>query len=161
MKILSFVGDIHGSFEPTSKFSTKIRQKENVIYFQCGDFGIGFGEIDKDIKKLNILDELLQQRNSELYVIRGNHDDPKYFNGSFNQFTNIKFLPDYSILEIQGHKILCVGGAISVDRVFRKEGLSYWKNEPFVLKDDYKELPTDCDIIVTHSAPVDFFPYGV
>ena len=51
---------------------------------------------------------------------------------------------------INDEKYLFVGGAISIDRMFRRENISYWSDEIFNLKED---KISDCDVLITHSAP--------
>jgi hypothetical protein len=43
-----------------------------------------------------------------------------------------------------------IGGAISIDRTGRKEGVSYWSDESIIYK---PELIQNVDILVTHTAP--------
>ena len=66
------------------------------IIFSCGDFGVGFGynnprEEKKEHKKLSILNDFLNKRNIFLYVVRGNHDNPIFYDGNHN-FSNIIFM---------------------------------------------------------------------
>lgn len=159
-------GDTHGNWD-FLKVCIKSKQISNVIFLQVGDFGIGFR--DDDLSRLNTLNQILEENNCFLYAIRGNHDDPFYFRDSFmNQWSNIILIPDYSILEYMGMNILCVGGAISIDREPRKlEGRKYkkvywFRTEPFVY--DAQIIETikakhNIDVIVTHSAPASFYPY--
>ena len=51
--------------------------------------------------------------------MRGNHDHPAYFDGAMLNFKRFVAVPDYSILQVCNHTILCVGGAISIDRIYR------------------------------------------
>jgi len=150
----AFIGDIHGEF---NKLRYEIRTKhENAYLIQVGDFGVGFYKPNyyknEMFPKLN---ETLVEKNCHLYVIRGNHDNPEYFKETNNpfDFSNITLLKDYSELELLNQKILLVGGAVSVDRRFREEDVSYWTDEEFVLRfqDDfpYKKY----DIVVTHTRP--------
>ena len=59
-------------------------------------------------------------------------------------------LPDYTTLTLNDKKFLFVGGAISIDRTMRKEGISYWKDEVFKLDESKIQ---QCDVLITHSAP--------
>ena len=165
MNNLAFIGDIHGHFkDKNDSFGRQIRNSylSDMVYIQCGDFGLGFESPHIEKHYLEKLNEDLKKKNSKLYAIRGNHDDPKLFTPEHSyKFSNIEFLPDYTSLELCGHKILFVGGAISVDRIYRVEGKSYWKDEPFVLLEDFQSKISDHDIVVTHSAPVDFYPNGL
>ena len=107
-------------------------------------------------------DEFLKGRNSQLYIIRGNHDMPSYFSQT-NKKGNIHFLKDYSLLEINNKKLLLIGGAISIDRTHRVEGSSYWKDEAFNFDEKLLTKTLEgidkVDIVVTHNAPTEFWPY--
>jgi UDP-2,3-diacylglucosamine pyrophosphatase LpxH len=72
-------------------------------------------------------------------------------------YSNLKFVQDYSVLELSGHKILCIGGAISIDRMMLQEGTKYFKNELLVYKPAKLKKLRDIDIVVTHTTPA-FIP---
>lgn len=163
--MLIFTGDWHSEFDRAYRQIKALDLKDCDI-FQVGDFGVGFEKKNKEIRRLNRLNENLKRRNINLYAIRGNHDDPEYFNGDM-VFSNITLLKDYSIIESSGKRILCVGGAISIDRMSnpeekmyngkswkgRKEGINYWVNEKFFLKLDELRNVEKIDVVITHSAP--------
>lgn len=152
------LGDIHGNF---NIITTQIRKynikNENII--QVGDFGIGFDD-RIDLHNLNHLNNILSERNINLYVIRGNHDNPSWFKGELN-LTNITLLPDYSILKIEDKNILFIGGAISIDREKRETNKSYWKDEVVVFDKDKLESIKGIDMVVTHTAPIFVYPMGI
>jgi len=164
--MIVFTGDWHGEYDRAYR-KIKALDLRDCVIIQVGDFGIGFERRKKDLRKLDILNKQLVNRNIILYAIRGNHDDPIYFDGSIN-LSNLKLLKDYTVLDIEGVKILCVGGAISIDRKpnpdvvdaygrkykGRTEGTNYWSNEAFVFQN--VDL-VNIDIVVTHTAP-DFAP---
>jgi metallophosphoesterase superfamily enzyme len=75
------VGDIHGKFE-TIFNHLYYNELKDVVYIQVGDFGIGYN-LKYEKEKLRELNLLLEERYSELYVIRGNHDDPSFFTENF------------------------------------------------------------------------------
>ena len=150
-----FVGDIHGEFGRL-RYDIR-RQYKNAYVIQVGDFGMGFhkpGYYETEFKQLN---ETLETHNCHLYAIRGNHDDPEYFKETHNPFDykNITLLADYSELELLNKKILLVGGAVSVDRMYRIPGRSYWDKEPFVLKpkEELEKFLGKYDFVVTHTRP--------
>lgn len=155
--MIYFIGDVHGEFiELARRISTK--KIENSAFIQVGDFGMGLGK-DDDLKELN---KVLMAGNNLLYAIRGNHDDPFRFRKK-EVIGNITLLSDYSVLRLEGKVILLVGGAISIDRSDRVEGNSYWMKEKFIF--DTEKLTRlankvkKIDIIVTHSAPEEFWPF--
>lgn len=163
-KPLIMLGDIHGNFNYLQWY-IKQHKLENCTIYQVGDFGIGFTNEFNDMNTLGLLNKFLKERNIQMYAIRGNHDNPKYFDGHLrNYFTNLHLLADYDIIEVDGKKILGVGGAVSVDRRPRmREQLEYarngverelhWHDEVFVLDEEKLKTIEGIDIVVTHTAP--------
>ena len=149
------LGDIHGNFQCIVNFCYKNELKEPLTLIQVGDFGAGFSsEFVIDMEHLN---DTLSEYNVTLYAIRGNHDDPHYFNGEY-EWSNIKLLKDYTVLVLEGKKILFVGGAISIDRLQRTENRSWWRGEEFVFDPDRLAEYEGIDIVVTHNAPWFAYP---
>ncbi len=150
---LYFLGDLHAGF----KFLTHTIQVDkitNTTIVQVGDFGIGF--LDNEASLLKKLNQVLVASSSNLFAIRGNHDRPSAFHNSKIE-SKIELIKDYTVKNIEGVNILFIGGAISIDRVQRKVGISYWRDEAFVFdKEKLNEAVAMCsrlDIVVTHSAP--------
>ncbi|MCU0750384.1 MAG: hypothetical protein MUF13_12640 [Akkermansiaceae bacterium] len=85
----------------------------------------------------------------EYLSIRGNHSNPHVFDGSI-LLPNFKLLPDYSRLEINGESWLFVGGAVSINRIERELGKTWWVEEDMVLRED---LAHPADVLVTHAGP--------
>jgi len=164
MKPIYILGDIHGNF---NHLMWKIRndKMKDCIIFQVGDFGIGFTTEFNDMNTLGLLNRFLIEKNIEMYVIRGNHDNPKFFDGHLiNHFENLHLLPDYTVIELAGKKILAVGGAVSIDRkqrlgemqMYRRKGHEtelYWFDELFVLDEEKLKDVEGIDVVITHTAP--------
>lgn len=154
-------GDIHGDVNVITDFIKKM-ELHNCAIIVAGDYGIGFEYYIKEIKKLEYFNKLLNNSNSTIYAVRGNHDDPNYFNGKYDtEF--IKLVPDYTILEINQWNILCVGGATSIDRTNRKKyntgkGRDWWINETFYYDENKVNQFNNIDIVVTHTAPNFTYP---
>ena len=154
---LLMCGDIHGNFDVIPKF-IKDNELSNCAVFQVGDFGVGFETEHNDNKKLLYLNGRMKHSNSDLFVIRGNHDKPSYFENEYNQ-SNLFLLKDYSVVDINNIKILGIGGAISVDRTTRSgywnefKKHNYWRNEGVVVDYDKLSLLNDIDIVCTHTSP--------
>jgi DNA repair exonuclease SbcCD nuclease subunit len=159
---MHFIGDTHG-LRPVFTIVDKHKfQGQNLIH--VGDFGLGFSEIGYDIKNLLLTDEMLLDTDNHLYVIRGNHDNPIFWDKSkglnLPKFHNLHLVDDFEILTIEGKKILMAGGAISIDRIPRKDDTPYptwWADEVFKyqrlkLEKQIKAHKT-VDIVVTHTAP--------
>lgn len=166
---LFFVGDVHGKF---IHFGEKIKRLsiEDALIIQCGDFGLGFLDEQQDIQELSFLNEICKERNIDLAILRGNHDNPEMFNGTeFRKkllettIRNIVTVPDYHVMIYQKYEgadkkaILCVGGAISVDRSARKAGSSCWLDEGFKYDEaiirERAKFGRQIHIVATHTAP--------
>ena len=148
-------GDCHGEFH-TFKYLIKQRYSIKDSYIiQLGDFGVGFYNENYYKEQLGRLDACLEHDNNHLYVLRGNHDSPVYFQQTNNPFEykNITFLKDYSELTLLGVEFLCIGGAISIDRQDRTEGRSYWKDEVFFFDDSFDFSKKKYDVVLTHTRP--------
>jgi Icc-related predicted phosphoesterase len=147
-------GDNHGSWD---RLFDKIDQANitDVTLIGVGDTGIGFKIKEKQLRELELLNNRFKKRNIQYMTIRGNHCDPSYFDGSI-KLSNIELLPDYTVRELNGETFLFVGGAVSIDRQFRKVGSSYWTDEVFVLK---PELVKKCDVLIAHTAPYWIGPF--
>jgi len=65
-------------------------------------------------------------------------------------------LSDYYTEVINSELIQFVGGAISIDRLYRVPGRSWWAGEKFVYEPD---KVVQCDVLVTHSAPAYCGPF--
>ena len=160
--MILFLGDIHGNFDFV-KYLIKNHQLKDCYIIQVGDFGVGFAHEAYEVDVLLHLNKFLKLRNIVMYAIRGNHDDPKWFKGNHN-YSNLKLVEDYSTVDIEGRKILFIGGAISIDRKQRlakdiseaKYGSlkkSYWFDEKVILDEEKITNINGCDILVTHTAP--------
>lgn len=156
-----FIGDIHGNFR---KFLSDLKDKsyQNTTMIQVGDFGVGFRLLDKEYSLIDPINTYLKENNNILYVFRGNHDNPDYFENPKFEFSNIKFLKDFSIISVENKNILILGGAISIDRMTRKPEVTYWKGEeiPFIIPDIKDIVPEGMviDIVCTHSCPSFVWP---
>lgn len=153
------LGDTHGRWGDLQMRLDDYDIK-HCILISVGDNGIGFSSSNRQKVILENLNELFKERDIEFMAIRGNHDDPAYFDG-YTKYSNLELLKDYTTREINGKKYLFVGGATSIDRRVRTRGQSYWDDEIFVLK---PELVEECDVLITHSAPTwlgDFSKAGI
>ena len=176
-----FTGDLHGDF---SVIATTINRcnLENCAIVVCGDIGIGFEKEEFYRQKFNHLTKTLKKKNIHLYMFRGNHDNKDFFDGEhFTEFEFIHIMPDYSVIQAPKRNILCIGGAISIDRTYRLQVMDkvaidymrwhncgwdkayenskkfYWENEAIVFDEnelkDIDDLRIKIDTVCTHTAP--------
>ena len=163
---LMFLGDIHGHFPIIHQY-VKLYGIKDTHIIQVGDFGVGFNTIEKEKRMLEMYNPILVKNNVHVWAIRGNHDYKPHFDNDPFGLSNIHLIPDYTVLELCDKKILCIGGAVSVDRNWRytklqKQGIfenqtlgkeSWWPDELFILDKDKLGEYRNIDIVVTHTAP--------
>ena len=126
------IGDIHGDFVALENII-----KDVDYSIQVGDYGIGFG--NNPPAKTNHR------------FIRGNHDNLTECKDYHN------FIPDGTVEDTGYNKIMFVGGAWSIDRAWRTEGVDWWADEEVSysraneLIDLYEQIKPD--IMITHDIP--------
>lgn len=164
---LIFCGDIHGELRKLVWSLVYSKKLSNINVICLGDFGMGFGKpryFDLLYQKIS---NRLEKNNITIYALRGNHDDPTYFDGN-HDYPRLKFIKDYEVFELSGLRILPIGGASSVDRNWRvkfnekmknlgSSKRSWWKEER-PIQVSTKQLPNKVDIIISHEAPLSFEP---
>ena len=143
-------GDIHGEFK-TLLYELKRKQIEDAVVLVAGDCGIGFEK---------------PAYYEQLY-------NPDYFENRLIDYPRMKTIPDYCVIQFSGNNILCIGGAVSIDREYRETqmGLAklknrtvtyYWKDEiPVYAPEKLSEIKTDglkINTVITHTAPSFCFP---
>lgn len=160
-------GDIHGEF---AALVAKIEQLQihDATVIVAGDCGFGFynqGYYDTLYQRK--MHDKLSKANVLLLKVRGNHDDPSYFEKRQIDSPFMKGVADYMVVQSPQGNILCVGGATSIDRVLRINKMElnqilrkdacplYWEDELFIFDEERllgaEELSIDC--VVTHTAP--------
>ena len=143
------MGDTHGY----THLPELLTNYEDCNIYHVGDFGLGFVDSKREVANLKVLETYLSLKGIKLYVIRGNHDNPLLWRQQLIDSPYIKFVPDYSVI---GDKLF-IGGAISIDRMYRIiQKAGWWEDEIFVYK-DCSEL-TGIKHVITHSSPHFCFP---
>jgi Icc-related predicted phosphoesterase len=126
-----FVGDVHGAFEYLPKYKR---------FTQVGDLGIGFGQDE------SVLDKI------DFQFIRGNHDNPEKCQ------EHPSFIGDW---KVEGH-VLYLSGAGSIDKFNRIWGVDWWPNEELTHSqmNEVLDLPDDLEIkvVVAHDCPHAAYP---
>jgi UDP-2,3-diacylglucosamine pyrophosphatase LpxH len=139
---------------------------KDFFLIHVGDAGEGFApplssEIE-DRENVEELNKYCSENNARIVITRGNHSNPDFYNYNHwcNSFPNIKFIPDYEVLGINGKSVLFVGGATSVDRKLLANGIDYWMDEKFKLEKEWlkwhKKMidPISIDVLITHTSHI-------
>ena len=178
-KCLVICGDIHGDFNMLVNKVCVQHQLKDALVIVAGDCGFGFERKGYYESTFNRNNKRMREANNWIMFMRGNHDNPAYFDGKTIAYKRFMAIPDYSLVKANGHTILCVGGAISVDRVYRIKSWNrivmnqrqfghyhdehdplapnyYWKDEPPVFNDELLThilAENTIDTVITHTAP--------
>lgn len=169
--MILITGDTHRDF---SKFY-KLKKDSNNMFIVLGDVGINYylNEEDKNYK------EYLKKLKLKLFCVRGNHEERpenistykevEMFGGKVfieEEYPNLIFAKDGETYNIDGKKILVIGGAYSVDKQYRLlHGYKWFKEEQLTKKEMdtilSKVKGKHFDIVLTHTCPYKYEPREV
>ena len=164
--MIFITGDTHGHFDVEKIFSfyqnfndKKLTKDDYLII--AGDFGFIWDEqYDKDIEKLGEFDLtfLFIDGNHENFDIINDMPITEWCGGKVHQFSdNVIHLMRGQIFELDGNKIFTFGGAESVDKDGREEGISWWPSEVpsdaefEEAKANLERVGNSVDYIITHT----------
>ncbi|MBC9912739.1 metallophosphoesterase [Chitinophaga varians] len=155
------IGDLHGGY-PELLSRIKKLNLEDTVFIQVGDWGLGFQPVADDLKALSQTDQFMRGRGNRLYILRGNHDNKWFWDhGHTFGLQHVQLVKDYTVLEVAQQRILCIGGGLSIDRINRTAGKTYWPDEEVIY--DEALLRAACaqgiDRVVSHIAPREVWPY--
>ena len=133
------LGDTHGNTNAALQAVDWTRDRGMKIIVQVGDFGLWDHKKD-GVKFLDTLNERLRLRGVKMHVVGGNHENwdrwewyvannPKDYHGFTYLRSHIRIAPKVHTWGWNGKKCLMVGGAVSIDKQWRKAGESWWANE--------------------------------
>lgn len=124
------IGDIHGHFDGI-QFFIKTYSIKNAVLIFCGDIGIGFNKPAYYKQVFDKLTNICKKNNVHIVFLRGNHDNPAYFDGKKVNGKWIKAVPDYTVIQtylpeddtqtVPMKTFLLVGGGVSIDRKYRMQ----------------------------------------
>lgn len=141
------IGDVHGKF---SRYRDIIRDVPRSI--QVGDMGVGFRNGNGDQMGNPPYDSMSR---GDHKFIRGNHDNPQACARHPYWIADGSFIPVIEGSMDSG--IYCLGGAVSIDKAWRTEGLDWWPDEECSyaelerMIDDYTAIKPE--IVITHDCP--------
>ena len=160
-----FLGDVHAE----SPLMRDFLNSEEKYCLQLGDFGFIFKYNDwKWNRFLNHFEK--NYPNKMIFTVLGNHENydsiekmpvKDMFGARCRKIrSNIYAVERGEILSIEGLNILCIGGADSIDKAWRQDGISWWAQEKIsdtdVKKTVEKGLTCSFDMICSHAMPAFF-----
>ena len=161
-KGIYIVGDVHGDWARINSFINK-KNPEAVII--AGDVAY-FWKHEPLTNKGKI-----KTNGTKVYWVPGNHENmdivksAKYPPGGIYEVDENVFMCAFgSTLTIDGKTFLFCGGADSIDKVWRIEGKSWWRNET-IQNNEFYALPdpadVEIDIVISHTKPNYFHLTGI
>ena len=139
--MITVIGDIHGWTKTYQKWiQNNLAPAQRSI--QIGDMGLGFAGVGLPAPGMPPF-------TGDHKFFRGNHDSPEKCRAHKNYLGDFGYLPD--------DKIFYLAGAFSIDRIYRTEGVSWWRDEEL----SYEELNKAVDLyaevkprfVLSHETP--------
>ncbi len=165
--MICITGDLHGDINRFSEtfIPNEASLTENDYLIICGDFGFIFANDDEENEWLDVL----EKKPYNILWVDGNHENFDVINkypveiwngGKVHRIRrNILHLMRGQIFIIEDKTFFTMGGAYSIDKYMRKEGISWWPQE-IPNEEEYKEATrtllmykNKIDYIITHTAP--------
>lgn len=159
---IAIIGDWHSNTAWAIKALNRTLNKGIKVILHVGDFGIW----PNGDKFLNTVNNMLEDKDANIYITLGNHEDYTQVRSNFTEPSSLEghtHNPDYSRIHIakrgarwnwNGTSFLSVGGANSIDRFQRVEWISWWNDEQISTADIYNSTENGhADIMITHDAP--------
>lgn len=133
---IGLVGDIDGDVDMLSICLDRLRVRGCEAVVQLGDLGLVWPDEDMDAT-LGELDERLAREGQVLYLVDGNHDDHARLNAMPVADDGVRWVrPRFGHLprgwrgtHSTGLEFGALGGASSIDRADRVEGVDWWPDE--------------------------------
>ena len=167
--MIYITGDTHGMIDwekiNTTRFPEQKNLTKNDYLIILGDFGGIWGDEGED----RYIIKTYEKRNFTTLFIDGNHENhdlldgypvEEWHGGKIHKISNSVFhLMRGQVFEIDGKTFFTMGGAESTDKMYRKEGKSWWARE-MPSTEEYEEAVANLekhggkvDCILTHCAP--------
>lgn len=163
MKVL-FLGDTHGNIRWLNAIYETAAGNGIDRIFVVGDFGYWEHE-EEGIAFLDVLQELAVESGIDLYWLDGNHENHRLLREKYTERNeegfipireNIFYAPRGQRWTWDGVRFLALGGAASIDKAYRTEGISWWPEEELTQAEIDPILANDepVDIMLTHDKPL-------
>jgi len=161
MKVL-LVGDTHGDSKFVSSVNRLAKTQNAQCVIQLGDFGYDFNP--NALASIRAWLDVDEKR--RWMWIDGNHDQHDYIRSEICKGKHPKkpvkhfhdrmfYCPRGSTLRIGKSKVLFLGGAVSVDKSRRQQGINWWPQESVSTADVHRaiEQGQGANVLISHDAP--------
>ena len=167
--MIYITGDTHGdpAVFQTGSMPGEDTWTEKDILIVCGDFGFIFDDSEEE----NAILDYIATKPYTVCFCDGNHEcftrlkqypEEEWNGGLVHRVRrNIVHLMRGQVFTVDGKKMFAMGGAYSIDKYMRCEGISWWKEE-LPDNDEYEEAVRNLqannmqvDFIISHTAPAE------
>lgn len=174
--MIYITGDTHGQFGRIEEFCERLKTSREDILIILGDAGINFSGQKQDSLKKRFLESL----SITLFCIHGNHEQRPYTIDSYKEKSwhggtvyyeekyPLLFAKDGEVFDLDGKQVIVMGGAYSIDKMFRLiYGYGWWEDEqPSEEIKKYVEAQLDklgwkVDVVLSHTTPLKYEPVEV
>lgn len=161
---VAIAGDWHGNAYwaeiTVPKIAAQLGDQPFKVMYHLGDFGYWPGKFGKGYRAR--LDKVLDDHDMTLQFIDGNHENHHMLISIGNKDggslvpvgDNIFWMRRGHRFILGGNEWLAMGGAASVDRSYREEGISWFPEE--LITDEQRDLAIElghADVMLTHDRP--------
>ena len=160
--MIYITGDTHGDIDYNKLLSLK---EKNLSYDDfliiCGDAGICWSPLD-----LQYFLDLYNDIGCTIIYVDGNHENfvmlnqcqlVEYHGALMHQIDeHIFHVLRGEIMTLEGKTFLCIGGAVSIDKIYRTPYLSWWPEEEITYHDidnalsNLEKVNNKVDYVITH-----------
>lgn len=172
--MIYITGDKHGDMKCFKPFSDKVGTALDDVMVILGDAGLNYYLNHLDI----LTKDMLKYIPMTFFCVHGNHEERPYNIGGYkivdfmgakayveDMFPNIWFAKDGEIYNFNGKKVICIGGAYSVDKDYRLAmGYKWYKSEQpnaeikdFVIN-QLDKVNWKVDYVMSHTCPLSNIP---
>lgn len=175
--MIYITGDTHSSFKRIEKFCAQLKTQREDILIILGDAGINYSGERIDQKSKRFLESLP----ITLFCIHGNHEQRPYTISSYQEkiwhngtvyyeeaYPHLLFAKDGEIFDLNGKQTIVIGGAYSIDKMFRLiYGYGWWADEQpsedikAYVEQQLETLDWKIDVVLSHTAPLKYEPTEV
>lgn len=169
LRRLLIVGDLHGNENYFKHVINAANEKRCDAIVQCGDIGYWphtSPNYFDNLTSLLIGSDLEREENDlpplKMFWVDGNHEnfdalqvgDWLHYDGFAGMTPRIFYAPRGHRWEWEGTKFLALGGANSIDKQYRVEGRSWWKQELITPEDVDRAIEGGTvDVMICHDMP--------
>ena len=163
---IGLAGDWHGNSSYGIRAFKNLVQSGAEVVIQLGDFGIWPRE-DDSVPMVNALEQVCKRTGVPLLFIDGNHEHHDFLDSLTPDDSGVSQLSEHifhlrrgTVWEWRGVSFLAFGGARSIDKQWRTEGVDWFPQEVYTVEEANEAIAnanskglSSVDVLLTHDYP--------